>query len=184
MENFKLACGVTAVVFTAVGVGKWIVKRLQTCEPDVYEQWLISMQDVPTSQRSTSDVMEGERRRSAYLENQLRTMEINNCELMRHSSRLEKELKMLRIENIIAQNEVAKQKDQEDEINRLKKELADAMSQTEVNRKKISLPSGPIRLPTKPVFLPSKPICLPSKQSSGPSKLICCARPNNFYPTE
>ena len=50
MENFKLACAGTAAVVTAVAAGRWMLKYYQNqkqSEPDVYEQWLNTMKDLP-----------------------------------------------------------------------------------------------------------------------------------------
>ena len=47
-ENLKLACAGTVAVVTAVAAGRWMYKHYQKrSEPDVYEQWLVSMQDLP-----------------------------------------------------------------------------------------------------------------------------------------
>ena len=63
-------------------------------------------------QKSTRDMKERERKRYNELKKQIRTLENNNYELHINLLKVKEEMKLLRVENLIAKNEIAKMEDQ------------------------------------------------------------------------
>ena len=63
-------------------------------------------------QKSTRDIKERERKRYNELKKQIRTLENNNYELHSNLLKVKEEMKLLRVENLIAKNELAKMEDQ------------------------------------------------------------------------
>ena len=63
-------------------------------------------------QKSTRDIKERERKRYNELKKQIRTLENNNYELHSNLLKAKEEMKLLRVENLIAKNEIAKMEDQ------------------------------------------------------------------------
>ena len=63
-------------------------------------------------QKSTRDMKERERKRYNELKKQIRTLENNNYELHINLLKDKEEMKLLRVENLIAKNEIAKMEDQ------------------------------------------------------------------------
>ena len=59
-------------------------------------------------QKSTRDMKERERKRYNELKKQIRTLENNNYELHINLLKVKEEMKLLRVENLIAKNEIAK----------------------------------------------------------------------------
>ena len=59
-------------------------------------------------QKSTRDIKERERKRYNEMKNQIRTLENNNYELHSNLLKVKEEMKLLRVENLIAKNEIAK----------------------------------------------------------------------------